>query len=317
MSKRNLSDIIKTLNLQGKNVIVEDDELCKKMQIKLLEVFDDIVEVCENNNIRWQMSGGSALGTIRHKGFIPWDDDIDINMERGEVDKFLPIFKEKYGDKYWIYVPGDGEYDYLMIHIMTKDVKARVLMENKSLPSGLCIDIFVLENTPNNKIFRLIHGIGCMVLRYVLSCIRFKENCHDLNVIAPRNPELEKIIKHRTMLANIFGVINKKVWIKLAAKWFPICKNSNSEYVSIPSGSKQYFGELYLRDDMCTIEKGIFEGREVLITKWIDGYMKALYGNDYMKIPEEKDRGQHVLMELDNDALNKSIEQITKKQLIN
>ena len=300
MAKKNLATIIKTLDLSGKNVIIEDDILCHRIQNKLLEVLDDIMLVCSENNIRWQMSGGSALGTIRHQGFIPWDDDIDINMERSELDRFLPIFKERFSDKYWIYIPRETPgYDYQMIHIMTKDVTARTLMESSDLPSGLCVDIFPVENVPDNKMIRLIHGTLCMGFRYVLSCFRFKANMNDLKEIAPNNDELEKIARKRIRLASFFEIIDKNWWIKMADQTSKLCKNNSSIMVSIPAGSKKYFGEMYLRSKFCNVKEGVFEGRTVPIAEDIDGYMTTLYGPDYMVIPDKKDRGQHVLLELD------------------
>lgn len=299
MAKKDLATIIKTLDLSGKNVIIEDDALCRKIQMKLLEVLDDIMRVCSENNIRWQMSGGSALGTIRHHGFIPWDDDIDINMERSELERFLPLFKEKYSEKYWIYVPGETPgYDYQMIHIMTKDVAARSLMESTSLPSGLCVDIFVIENVPDNKLVRLIHGTLCMGFRYVLSCFRFRENMNELREIAPNNTDLEEIAQNRIRMSSIFGIIDKNWWIKAADRTSKWCKDSTTAMVSIPAGTKKYFGEMYQRTKLCVVKEGVFEGRTVPIAEDIEGYMTQLYGSDYMKIPEKKDRGQHVLLEL-------------------
>ena len=93
-------------NVELSKVVVLCDDDVKLIQKYLLIMFDDIVGVLDELGIEWQLSGGSALGAIRHKGFIPWDDDIDINIKRLDVCKFASRFEEKYGDLYWVKVPG-------------------------------------------------------------------------------------------------------------------------------------------------------------------------------------------------------------------
>ena len=83
----NLANVLKAANMNRGNAVVISDEDLLLIQKRLLAVLDDIIDVCEEQKICYQMSGGSALGTIRHQGFIPWDDDIDINMQRKEIGR--------------------------------------------------------------------------------------------------------------------------------------------------------------------------------------------------------------------------------------
>ena len=80
-------------------------------------------------------------------------------------------------------------------------------------------------------------------------------------------------------------------------KIYGLCKNNNSKYVSIPSGRKHYFKETYLRDGQVQVTKCEFEGHKWNIPKDYDAYLKKMYG-DYMKIPPEKDREEHIVLEL-------------------
>ena len=71
----------------------------------LLEMYSDILRVCEKYNIRVMLGGGSALGAVRHGGFIPWDDDLDLIMPREDYNKFISVFDKELSDLYEITSP--------------------------------------------------------------------------------------------------------------------------------------------------------------------------------------------------------------------
>jgi lipopolysaccharide cholinephosphotransferase len=303
----NFLQILKSADLSNTSAVVVSDDDTKLIQKRILEVLDDVKSVCDEFNIDYQLGGGSLLGAVRHKGFIPWDDDIDINMCRKSFNEFLPHFKEKYGHKYWIHVLGESKnYDLMMAHIVIKDVRAREILDAERVECGLCVDIFVMENTYNNPILRKIHGIGCMGLRYALSCVRFKRNKKELLELGKNNPELQKYISKRLKLGNVFSILPLSFWAKTAAWWVQICHNDESKFVVIPSGQYQYFKEMYRRKTYCALTDMSFENRVVKGSKDYDGYLKNLYG-DYMQIPPVEKRQKHIMMELDREALKKSV----------
>ena len=82
-------------------------------------------------------------------------------------------------------------------------------------------------------------------------------------------------------------------WTRMSDKWHKLCKNKNTKYVSIPVGRKHFFGELYLRDDICKMKKEIFEGVEVHCPHNTDMYLTRLYG-DYMVLPDDTQKEKHV-----------------------
>ena len=291
-------------NVNLSQVIILTDNEIKAIQRKLLKIFDDIVSVCEKEGIRYQLSGGSVLGAIRHGGYIPWDDDIDINMERAEIDRFVSCFTKRFCEKYWIKIPGKTPgYDQNKIRIESKQIRARGLLELNEPECGLWIDVFVIENTFDNKLLRTVHGIGTMAFRYILSCVKFARNEHEMELIIKQGSELQRYTRSRCRLGRVFSVIPLSVWTKLSVKWVTMCKTENTIYVVIPGGRHQFFRELYLRSKLCKTRDILFEKRKVKITEDYDVYMKILYGNDYMKIPPVEQREKHIMLELDRKAL--------------
>lgn len=292
----------------GKAIIVSEEQLTM-IQKLLLSVLDDVIEVCNEQNIPFQLGGGSCLGAVRHGGYIPWDDDIDLNMFRKDVDRFIPAFEKKFGDKYWVKVLGKTEgYNYIMVHILTKSVRARSPMEPVKDTNGLCVDIFPIENAPDNALLRRFHGIGCMGYRYILSCLRFKNNKEELLELSENLPELKNYVKKRMLFGNIFGLIPMETWCRWAQSWITKCKNNNSEYVVIPSGQHVYFREMYKRSLFSESKTIDFAGRSVSITADYDSYMKTLYGENYMQVPPPEKREKHAMMELDTEALKKAVQ---------
>ena len=103
------TECFKQLSKKNPKLITLDDKQIAKVQEVSLKMLREIVDICEKNDIVYHLTGGSALGAIRHKGFIPWDDDIDIDMARKDIERFLNIIKENYSEKYWIHTPYSSE----------------------------------------------------------------------------------------------------------------------------------------------------------------------------------------------------------------
>lgn len=82
-----------------------ESETLKKVQALQLGILKDVISICEAHGLIWFAFAGTAIGAIRHKGFIPWDDDIDIGMPRNDYENLLRILNEEYSDKYIVANP--------------------------------------------------------------------------------------------------------------------------------------------------------------------------------------------------------------------
>lgn len=115
------------------------------LQYKLLDIMKWIHSLCTENNIKYTLIGGSLIGAVREKGFIPWDDDIDIAMDMANYAKFVSLAKDIHHDKYEVLLPLKAKnYIYAFIKVIDKNTTLieKKLSDNINLAKGICIDIF-------------------------------------------------------------------------------------------------------------------------------------------------------------------------------
>lgn len=272
-------------------------EQVKELQQILLGMLDDIVEVCDKYDICYTLGGGSVIGAVRHKGFIPWDDDIDINMPRSDYQRFIPLFRQELGNKYWVHTPEDTDnYGLLAARIRLKGTYLKTKEDFFTNECGVPVDIFIIENTFDNFFLRWLHGMGCMAFGLLVSCRKFWRDRKHLLELAKGNQELTRVIRVKAGIGFLTAFGSMDFWTRTANKWNGLCKNAKSNYVCIPAGRKHFFGETYRRSDVCETQKLLYEGRLYNCPKAADAYLTNLYGN-YMKIPAKHEQEHHVYMD--------------------
>lgn len=123
------------------------NSLCKQRMVLILEHF---IDFCNKNALRYYCCAGTALGTVRHKGFIPWDDDVDVMMPRPDYERFIKIYDNKANSTYELLTSLNNRNYYLPFAKLID--KNSTVVERKSIPCtlGLFIDIFPLDGMPND-----------------------------------------------------------------------------------------------------------------------------------------------------------------------
>ncbi|MBQ8974485.1 MAG: LicD family protein [Oscillospiraceae bacterium] len=269
----------------------------KKLQATLLEMYKDVKSVCDRHGIVLYVIGGSALGAVRHKGFIPWDDDMDLSMTRRDYRRFCEIFEDELSDKYILNAPNYSERAKNRFpRILKKDSYYRAVIDNDD-DSLHCIflDIFILDNTPDNKIARKLKGTVCNFL-YIMSWEVF--------IFENRNEEMKRFLLTsgkadyyvRVIIGGIFSFRKSYKWFNTFDKVMQH-KNESSRDCCLPTGRKRYFGEIMRREQWFPGVHETFEGEDVLIFQDKDYYLRNLYG-DYMQIPPEDKRERHTTCEI-------------------
>ncbi len=270
----------------------------KDIQRVLLGMIDDFDAFCRKHSLTYFLCGGTALGAVRHGGFIPWDEDADIGMPRRDFEKFRKAFTAEYGDKYHLQSIYTGEkYDLAFMKVRKKGTKYIELFETEPESAGIFIDIYPLDNLPDNAVLRFFHGAVSDFLFLCCSCVRVKEK-KERFLDYLQNKKAIRLIKLKAFLGTLIGFYSLNKWCRIADRWSSKCKNENSRYVSYPSGRKHYFGEKCTRASYYPKKEISFEGRPLYIMNDPHEYLTALYG-DYMEIPPVDARERHTVLTLD------------------
>lgn len=268
------------------------------MKLALVDIYKDIAALCEKNGLTYMLAGGSCLGAVRHKGFIPWDDDLDLMMPRSDYDKFIELCeKGNIGDKYEMTYPNkkkDSKNLFMKVY-RKNSLNLEVMCDNMPFPCGLYIDIFPIDRVPNNKVVQRIKGWTADVLHFIAVSVLYSQYpSKSMKEYSSLNKTLERRYKLRCFIGNICGVFSHKRW----AYWYDsfVQQNKHSKFLCLPTGRKHYCGEILPQEVYIPTTKAMFEGVEVNIPGDYDTYLKNLYG-DYMQLPPEDKRERHFVMD--------------------
>ncbi len=250
----------------------------RALQEKLLEIFLYFKKICEDNNLVYWCGGGTMLGAVRHGGFIPWDDDLDVFMPRKDYDKLFQIWNEVADSSKYVLVRTDREHNYHHTAMNLVDVTTTYInrhSENEDIYHGCYIDVIPFEGCPNSKLGRakqIYHSI-----------------IYDIYNVQRLPDNQGRLLRLPTKIA--LGLVKRpekryKIWTKHQKE---MIKNDffTSKYVKETVTSFKGLFRTYPRGMFETIEI-LFEGIKVKIPAGYDGYMKRIYG-DYMKIPKNID----------------------------
>lgn len=291
----NRKDILNTIKNKNGYIVI-DDMLTKQIQNAMFEMLIDIDKVCLENNIDYFLCGGSCLGAVRHNGFIPWDDDVDIAMTREAYNRFVEIFDEKLGDKYILNAPNYSKESISRFPKILK--KDSVYVTGDTTNPDLCklfLDIFILENIPDNKLHKLIKGVICNALEFISSQVHFIKNTSIQERKMYKKYDANSYYV-RFLIGKIFSIFSVSAYNNLIDK---IIRHNNekSKMYGFPTGRKHYFGEILPKETFFPTVRMPFEGYMLPVPGDYKCYLTNLYG-DFMKIPSEDKREHHYIKEV-------------------
>lgn len=253
-----------------------------------LKLTKEFLKICKKHKLKYYIIGGTFLGAIRHKGFIPWDDDMDIAMPRDDYEVFLKVANDELpkGMKLVTFY-NDEKYRYFLPRIVdlnTEIVEKRY--EKIGEKSNLFIDIFPIDGTPNNSILRKIYYFRILLNRMLVSW-------YYIDTIDPsrKRKKYEKILIFLGKVLPTKKIINPRKKLMKIDKLLKRNKIETSNNIGTIMGAyrtreivpKKYFGKPTEYN---------FENLKLTGPEMYDEYLTHMYG-DYMKPPENKGNNSH------------------------
>ena len=262
----------------------------KKAQMIQLEIAKEIKRICIKNKIKYSLGYGTLIGAIRHKGFIPWDDDLDICFLRKEYDRFIAACKTDLGEKFFLQTyETDPYYTWPYAKIQMKGTVYKEAGVNDKMACGVFVDLFPFENAP-------VYTVPVAIFKY-----RFY-----LKLLQIKMGYSETISKNKKVLRFLMRLLSKFYSVDCLKKKvtsIPVSyKNDHSRYVYDINSESLIHAKLPRKvfKKYCT---AVFEDDSFMIIKEYDAYLRYFYG-DYMQLPPESEReNRHCIVEFsyDND----------------
>ena len=250
--------------------------MLRELQLATLKMMKKFDKVARENNIKYTLGAGSAIGAIVHKGFIPWDDDIDILMDRENFDKFRALASQilppeiLYKDYFT-----DQSMKVLLGKMVDKSTTMITVDQyGRETVSGVCIDISVFDSVPNGnfaKKLQWLKSVKALIL---------------VNGIAPQNHG--GLVKFYGKLVLKFTKNKLKKVTKLTNKIKKYNKQNCTHVAEMLylGGNKIYF-ENKMFEEFIDVE---FEDTSLMITKYYDYYLRKRYDRDYTTLPPKEKR---------------------------
>ena len=266
-------------------------DVLRKIQKIELYVLKEVKRICEKNDIKYFLIAGTLIGCIRHQGFIPWDDDIDVGMLRIDFNKFIEACKKDLNpDEFFLQIPENEENsaDYGIARLRLNNT--RIVLEsrkNVKCHEGFFVEIFPYDNMPDNKLMAKIYGNGFAVLKRIYALRKgYTSN--------PRTLYAKIAVRTATLLLKPVKTATLQKWLVNYPK-----KYADKKTVQASLLNEGYAHEHHDYKTLTELTTGIFENETFPIPSDYDKFLTEQYGN-YMQLPPlELQVNHHKIIDID------------------
>jgi lipopolysaccharide cholinephosphotransferase len=262
-----------------------DDLMLNKLHNLQVQILDEIVRICDSNNMDYFLIGGTLLGAIRHKGFIPWDDDLDIAMPRKSYDKFISLCNSEMNNKYILDLfENNSGYWLPFIKIRKKNTvcEEKTTSVNKYKHKGVWVDIFPLDNVKHSK--STMQSLQAKLVKYIMHFIGIKQGYFTTTSVK------------QSVMFNIFRLISIDRAFKIQHKIMTLWNDQETRYFVNLGSQYNYVKQTIPKDKYYPPVKVEFEGKLYNAPNDWDYILTRIYG-DYMQLPpvEKRTSGHHIV----------------------
>lgn len=269
-----------------------DRETLRKLQLKELESLVYFDDFCKKHELTYYLLGGCVIGAVRHGGFIPWDDDIDLIMPRRDYERMLRLWKKEESSERFLMLKTDGEVFTGNSFATLIDTSATMVKDNQKdidVPHGIVTDIFPMDGCPDGKFKRYLQYYHAMMYSlYITEVVPTKHG----GLIKAVSSVLLKLVPSREK--------RTKIWKKHEKKMTRYSFNTHKKCTELCAGPHYMLNE-YPHEAFAEPVYHDFEGLSMPLPQGYDEYLKMAFG-EYMELPpEDKQVPHHDLAALDLD----------------
>lgn len=269
-------------------IIMQDLYERKVLHEVEIEIAKYFIGICEKYGLKYYILGGTLLGAVRHKGFIPWDDDMDFGMPRGDYEKLKKIMQKENSNEYIYKNYTNSDIKTYFSRIESKKVQIIDQSAKKTDYRNAWIDIFPLDGMPNNFLLRIFHKYRLLFLRLLLQYSQFSEI---VNINLPNRPWYEKIFVKLGLIIKPEKYLDRnKIMDKLDRNLKKYSYDDSLYVVNFMGAYK--FKEMFKKEIYENDKLYDFENIKLNGPKDFDTVLKSLYG-DYMTPPKDSEKNKH------------------------